>query len=59
MREDAGRFHAGHAAHTLDALRNAILNLFRQHGWTNIADAFRHYDASVQDCLDLIGADKA
>jgi len=59
MREDAGQIHAGHAAHTLAALRNAILNLFRQYGWTNIADAFRHYAASVQDCLDLIGVEKA
>ena len=44
------------AAHPLAALRNAVLNLFRQHGWNNVADAFRHYAASVQDCLDLIGA---
>jgi hypothetical protein len=43
----------------LAALRNAILNLFRQQGWVNIADAFRHYDASVHDCLDLIGAKQA
>ena len=56
MGEDAGQTHTGHAAHALAALRNAILNLFRQHGWANIADAFRHYAASVQDCLDLIGA---
>ena len=35
---------------------NAILNLFRHHGWINIADAFRHYAASVQESLDLIGA---
>ena len=56
MREDAGQIRVGHAAHALAALRNAILNLFRHHGWANIADAFRHYDASVQDTLDLIGA---
>jgi predicted transposase YbfD/YdcC/urease gamma subunit len=56
MREDASQIHAGHAAHALAALRNAILNLFRQHGWDNVADALRHYAASVQDCLDLIGA---
>jgi predicted transposase YbfD/YdcC len=56
MGEDAAQTHAGHAAHALAALRNAILNLFRHHGWDNVADAFRHYDASVHDCLDLIGA---
>jgi predicted transposase YbfD/YdcC len=55
MGEDAGQIHTGHAAHALAALRNAILNLFRQRGWRNIADAFRYYDASVQETLDLIG----
>jgi predicted transposase YbfD/YdcC len=55
MREDASQIHVGHAAHALAALRNAILNLFRQRGWANVADAFRHYDAAVQDTLDLIG----
>jgi hypothetical protein len=56
MREDAGQIHAGHAAHALAALRNTILNLFRQRAWTNIADACRYHAASVQDSLDLIGA---
>ncbi len=55
MGEDAAQTRAGHAAHAWAALRNAILNLFRQNGWDNVADAFRHYGASVQDCLDLIG----
>lgn len=59
MREDSGQIHAGRSAHALAALRNAILNLFRQQGWVNIADAFRHHGASVHDCLDLIGAAKA
>jgi len=55
MGEDASQIHVGHAAHALAALRNSILNLFRQRGWANIADAFRYYDAAVQDILDLIG----
>jgi hypothetical protein len=45
-----------HAPHALAAWRNAILTLFRKHGWTNIAAAFRHYGASVQHALELIGA---
>jgi predicted transposase YbfD/YdcC len=57
MAEDSGQIRAGHSAHTLAALRNAILNLFRQKGWANIADAFRHYGAAVHLCLHLIGAD--
>ena len=59
MREDSGQIHAGRSAHALAALRNAIVNLFRQQGWANIADAFRHYGASVHACLDLIGAEQA
>ena len=56
MGEDAAQTRTGHAAHALAALRNAILNLFRYHGWDNVADAHRHYAASVHDCLNLIGA---
>jgi predicted transposase YbfD/YdcC len=56
MGEDANQTHTGTAPHVLAALRNAVLNLFRQQGWTNIADAFRHYGASVDSALGLIGA---
>lgn len=56
MGEDANQMHMGHASHALAALRNAILSLFRQHGWANIAAAFRHYGASVPRALQLIGA---
>jgi predicted transposase YbfD/YdcC len=59
MREDSGQIRAGRSAHALAALRNAILNLFCQQGWANIADAFRHHGASVHDCLDLIGVEQA
>jgi hypothetical protein len=55
MGEDASQIHVEHAAPALAALRNVILNLFRQNGWANVVDAFRHYDAAVQDNLDLIG----
>lgn len=56
MGEDANQTHTGPAPHALAALRNAVLNLFRQQGWTNIADAFRHYGASVKQALALVGA---
>jgi len=55
MGEDANQTHVGHAPHVLAALRNAILNLFRRHGWTNIAAAFRNYGASVSSALALMG----
>jgi predicted transposase YbfD/YdcC len=56
MGEDANQTRTGNAPHVLAALRNAILNLFRHHGWSNIADAFRHHNASVRRTLALIGA---
>lgn len=56
MGEDANQTHTGNAPHVLAALRNAVLNLFRHHSWNNIADAFRHYNASVNRALALIGA---
>jgi len=56
MGEDANQTHTGNAPHVLAALRNAVLNLFRHHSWNNIADAFRHYNASVSRALALIGA---
>lgn len=63
MGEEAGQMHTGHAPHVLAALptqgltgRNGIISLLRWKGWTNIADTFRHYDASVQRALQLIGA---
>ena len=59
MGEDANQTHVGHAPHALAALRNAILNLFRRHDWTNIAAAFRHYGASVSSALELIGVQPA
>jgi len=56
MGEDANQTHTGNAPHVLAALRNAILNLLRHHGWNNIADAFRHHNASVDRALALTGA---
>jgi predicted transposase YbfD/YdcC len=56
MGEDRGQSHTGHAAEALAALRNAIIAAIRYHGWTNVAAALRHYDASPQQALQLIGA---
>lgn len=56
MGEDANQAHRGHAPPALTALRNAILSLLRRLGWANIAAAFRHYGASVECALALIGA---
>ena len=53
--EDAGQIWVGHAPQVLAALRNGILSLLRSKGVTNIADALRHYGASVHRAFELIG----
>jgi len=53
--EDAGQIRVGDAPQALAALRNGLLTLLRSTGVTNIADALRHYAASVHDTLAFIG----
>jgi predicted transposase YbfD/YdcC len=53
--EDRGQTHTGNAPQTLATLRNAVISLLRYRGWNNIAAALRHYGASVQQTLQLIG----
>ena len=56
MGEDANQMRVGNAPQVLAALRNAILNLIRKKGWTNIADGLRHYGAFPQRALSLISS---
>ena len=53
--EDAGQAHTGATAQVLAALRNALMNLLRAHGWHRIADALRHFGANVARALSLVG----
>jgi predicted transposase YbfD/YdcC len=55
LREDRGQTHTGSAPQALAALRNGIISLLRYRGWNNIAEGLRHYGASVQQALRLIG----
>jgi predicted transposase YbfD/YdcC len=55
MGEDQGQAYCGSTAQALASLRNALIDLIRQHGWSNLADALRHYGASVPRVLTLIG----
>jgi predicted transposase YbfD/YdcC len=55
MGEDRGQCHTAHAPQALAALRNAVLSLLRYHGWSNIAEANRHYSACPQSVLHLLG----
>lgn len=54
--EDQGQAYCGSTAQALASLRNALIDLMRQQGWNNLADALRHYGASVPRVLALIGA---
>jgi predicted transposase YbfD/YdcC len=54
--EDRCRVRRGSGAQGLAALRNGVLALLREAGWENIAAALRHYGASVERALRLIGA---
>jgi predicted transposase YbfD/YdcC len=54
--EDQCRMHTESAAQALAALRNGVLMALRHQGWENIAAALRHYGASIQKALALIGA---
>jgi hypothetical protein len=53
--EDRGQTHMGSAPQALAALRHGILSLLRYHGWSNIAEANRRYDACPQKALQLLG----
>jgi predicted transposase YbfD/YdcC len=52
--EDAGQVRTGVAPQALAALRNGLLSLCRARGWTNIADALRHYGAYPHRAIHLL-----
>lgn len=51
---DAWQVRTGAAPQALAALRSGLLNLLRALGWTNIADAVRHYGAHTHRALALL-----
>jgi predicted transposase YbfD/YdcC len=57
--EDAGQVRRGRAPQALAALRNGVLSLLRSLGWTNIADAVRHYGAYAHRALRLLATPPA
>jgi len=52
--EDAGQVRVGHAPQALAALRNGLLSLLRACGWSQIADATRHYGAYAQRAITFL-----
>ncbi|GAB4524462.1 MAG: ISAs1 family transposase [Anaerolineae bacterium] len=55
MGEDAGQTHTGHIPRALALFRCMVLTLLRLAGWRHIPDAFRHYRASLNHSLQLLG----
>jgi predicted transposase YbfD/YdcC len=53
--EDASQVRTGAAPKVVAALRNALLGLLRQHGWTTSAAALRHFAWSPGAALGLLG----
>ena len=52
--EDRCQMHEGSAPRALAVLRNGLLAAMRQGGWTNIAQALRHYGAAVGRALAFL-----
>ncbi|MGZ3666559.1 MAG: ISAs1 family transposase, partial [Ktedonobacterales bacterium] len=55
--EDASAIRSGSAPEIMAALRSAHLALLRRAGWSNIAEAHRHYAWSAGKALRLLGLD--
>ena len=53
--EDGCQMHVGAAPQALAAVRNGLITLLRQQGWTNMAAGMRHYAASLTETLNLLG----
>jgi predicted transposase YbfD/YdcC len=53
--EDASQVRSGAAPQVLAALRNAVLGVLRQHAYTNIAAALRHFAWCPDAALCLFG----
>ena len=54
--EDASQIRTGHGPENMATIRSLAINLFRQAGFDNIAEAIRHmsYDTFTRP-LDLLG----
>jgi len=55
MGEDAGRSHHGNIPAALALFRNFVLSLLRLAGWQSIPNAFRYYQANLDQALQLLG----
>lgn len=53
--EDASQVKKGSAPQVIAALRNTVIGLLRQAGWTNMAEALRHNGWRQGGALRLLG----
>ncbi len=53
--EDGSQVRKGAAPQVMAALRNVVISILRQDGWTNIAAALRHYSWNKDKALALLG----
>ena len=53
--EDASQVRCGSALEVMAALRNTVIGILRQAGWSNIAAALRHNGWQTGAALRLLG----
>lgn len=54
LHEDRGRVRQGHAAHVMAVINNVVLGLFARLGYTNAAEARRHFAAHFDEATNLV-----
>lgn len=52
--EDHGRIRQGHGAHVMAVINNVVLGLFARLGYSNAAEARRHFAAHFDEAIKLI-----
>ena len=54
FKEDESKIRTGNAPENFSVFRNIVLNIFRHHGWTNMAQAMRLAPNDVGELWNLI-----
>jgi predicted transposase YbfD/YdcC len=54
LHEDRGRVRQGHGAHAMAVINNVVLGLFARLGYTNVAEARRHFAAHFDEATNLV-----
>ena len=54
LHEDRGRVRQGHGAHAMAVINNVVLGLFARLGYTNVAEARRHFAAHLDEAVNVV-----